>query len=296
MAVTPTATIAVWPRFKSARRLLGLDLRVLELAQILVVAQRLVRLVGEVLDRLVIEQRVHRALVGVRVRLHRRAIEARPPLRHCEAEARVRGERRERDAGEAPVVGPDQDRSDQQHLQHGRDDRVEGPVEQIRDGLAAALHVARDAARPAREMEAQRERVEVAEHEQRHFARGARQHAGEHHLAELGEDRETDARSAVGEQQRDGQDQQARLHVEPVDDLLQRHRNQQVHELGAHDQAHRQHDAPEVGPQVGHERRDHGEIAPRRDGARALELLPHELGHQGARGEPRARNRPSALV
>ena len=70
-------------------RLLRLHARVLELAQVLVVARRLVRLVVEVLDRLVVEQRVDRALVGARVGLDRGAVEARAPFGDREGPERV---------------------------------------------------------------------------------------------------------------------------------------------------------------------------------------------------------------
>ena len=87
-------------------RLLRHHARVLELAQALVVARRLVRLVVEVLDRLVVEQRVDRALVGARVGLDRGAEIARAPLGHRERPDRVAGQRAERDQREAPVVAP----------------------------------------------------------------------------------------------------------------------------------------------------------------------------------------------
>ncbi len=175
---------------------------------------------------------------------------------------RVRRQRAERDQREAPVVGPDQHGGDHNHLQRGRQDRVERPVEQIGDRAAAALDVAGDAASAPREMELQAQPVQMAEHLQRDLPRSSRHHAGEHDLADLGEERDADARAAVRDQQRDRQRPHAGLETEVVDDLLERDRQQHIGELGAKDQSESEDDAAEIGTQVGQQLSDHCKIAP----------------------------------
>ncbi|MCY1282624.1 hypothetical protein D9M70_314660 [compost metagenome] len=251
---------------------------VFQMAQVLVVALGLVLLVVEVLDRLVVDQRIHRALVGAGVGLHRGAVEARAPLGHRHGPDAVGQQREQGDQGEAPVVGPDQHGGDQQHFQQGRHYGVEGPVEQVGDGAAAALDVARHAAGAAAEVELQAERVQVAEHLQGDLPRGACHDPGEHHLAQLGEQRHADPRGAVGQQQAHRQQHQAGLDVESVDDLLEGDRHVEVDQLGGEDQPQRHADAPGVGAQVGQQRGDHRQVAARLGGA------PHAGGGIGVAG------------
>jgi hypothetical protein len=78
-------------------RLEALDVGVLELAQALVEALGLEALVAEVLHRLVVEQRVDRARVGLGVGVARVAVVAQPPLGHRERVRDVGRERAERD-------------------------------------------------------------------------------------------------------------------------------------------------------------------------------------------------------
>ncbi|MCY1444731.1 hypothetical protein D9M71_612160 [compost metagenome] len=150
-------------------------------------------LVVEVLDRLVVEQRVHRALVGAGVGLYRGAVVAGAPLGDGDGEQAIGEQGGEGDQGEAPVVGPDQHHGHHQHFQQGRDDGVERPVQQIRNRRAAALDIAGDATGAAAEVEFQAEAVQMAEHLQGDLPRGARHDAGEHHLAQLGEHRHANA-------------------------------------------------------------------------------------------------------
>src|SRR5690606_26746468 len=150
----------------------------------------------------------------------------------------------------APVVGPDQHGSDQQHFQQDRDDRVQRPVEQIGYGTAAPFDIPRHAAGAPPEVEFQTEPVQVAEHPERDLARGARHDPGEHHLAQFGEQGDSDACRAVGQQESDRQQQQTGFDIEVVDNLLEKNGNQQVEQFGGHHQAQCQRDAPQVGTQV----------------------------------------------
>ncbi len=133
--------------------LLCQDVGVLQAAQALVVARRFVLLVVEVLDGLVVDQRVDGELVGTRVGLDRGPVIPRPPFGHDEAPRRVGHQRGEDDQREAPVVRQHQEARDQQHLDGGRHDGVERPVEQVGDRGAAALEIAGHPARAPVEVE-----------------------------------------------------------------------------------------------------------------------------------------------
>ncbi len=110
-------------------------------------------------------------------------------------------------------------------------------------------------------MEFQAEIVQVTEDLHGDLPRGSCHHPGEHDLAQLGEQRDADARRPVRQQQADRKEQQRPLDVEPVDDLLQHQRHEEGGDFGDQDQPERQDDPAEIGAQVGKERADHGEIA-----------------------------------
>ena len=271
----------------------GLDLGFFQGAQVLVVTRGLVGLVVEVLDRLVVEQRIHRALVGTGIGLHRGAVVAGAPFGNAEGPHRVGHQRGQGHGGEAPVIDPDQHHGDQQHFQQDRDDRIQGPVQQVGDRRAAALHIAGHPAGAPAEVKLQAQRVQVAEHLQRHLPRSARHDPGEHHLAQLGEQRDADARGAVGEQQADRQQQQAGFDVEVVDDVLENERHQQVEQLGGEHQAQRQQDAADVGLEIGQQVANHGNVAARLLGA--LDGRDRSVGGHGKESLGTAKNRGPML-
>ena len=161
---TAIAMIALCADVERRQRRLALHRRLLPALQALVVAARLPFLVAEVLDRLVVEQAVDRARVGLAVELvHRR----RKCVRHSVivmVNDDVERERARGDRDERPVVAGDQDRRDERDLDQRRQDREQRVADQRRDAALAALDVAREPAGLAREVEAQRQRVQVAEH------------------------------------------------------------------------------------------------------------------------------------
>ena len=76
----------------------------------------------------------------------------------------VEGQRREGDEGEYRVVVVERDADYQADLDQRRQDAVEGVADQRTDRAGAALDVAGQPAGLALEMEAQRQRMQVAEH------------------------------------------------------------------------------------------------------------------------------------
>ena len=107
---------------------------------------------------------------------------------------------RERDGGdrdERPVVARDQDRRHQRDLDQRRQDREQREADQRRDAALAALDVARQPAGLSRQVEAQRQRVQVAEHLERDRAHRALRHLGEEVFAQFGEERRRQPQQAV---------------------------------------------------------------------------------------------------
>ena len=219
--------------------------------QALVVAARLEVLVAEVLHRLVVEQAVDGARVGLRVELVGVLPDLDAPLGDEERVADVGGHRGESDRRKAPVEPREQHRGHQGELEDHRDDRKDQVRQQRGNAPRPALDVARHAAGLPVEVEAQRQVVQMAEHPERHAADGALRDAHEHHVAQLGEQRGHEAQDAVHRQhgRRHGQHGEGR--VEVVDDDLHHQRHAYVGELCADQQGEGEADPPAVVPEVG---------------------------------------------
>ena len=112
----------------------------------LVVAARLPLLVAEILDRLVVEQAVDGARVGLRVELVHLPPEAGPPVGDHHGRRDVERERGDRDRDERPVVTGDEDGADEADLDQRGQDREQREADQRRDAALAALDVAREPA------------------------------------------------------------------------------------------------------------------------------------------------------
>src|SRR3546814_4515923 len=104
------------------------------------------------------------------------------PLRHLEGEHHVGGDGDEGDDGKAPVEHHPEDAAGQRDLDEGRDDVEGGEVQQELDALGAAVDGATEAAGLPLHVEAQRERVEVAEGGKRRPSHRIR---SEEHTSEL---------------------------------------------------------------------------------------------------------------
>ncbi len=184
------------------QRVLVGDLRLGPLLQLLVVAPGLELFVVEILHRLVVDQAVDRARVGGGIELVGLAPQRGAPVGHLDGEHDVDRQRAERDEREHRVVIDQQDADHHADLDQRGQDGIQRVADQRADRTRAALDVAREPAGLAFEVEAQRQRVQVAEHAQRDLAHRLLGHACEHHLAQFGQQRGGEAQRAIGQQQR----------------------------------------------------------------------------------------------
>src|SRR6185437_6632504 len=226
------------------QRALALHRRLLVGAQRLVEAVGLVLLVGEILHRLEIQEAVDRLGVGLAVALVHLAAVFDPPVGDDEGEGDVADDGGEGDERELEIVEPPQDAADEEDLEQRRHDVEEHEGEQELDAADAALDGARHAAGLALEMEAQRQRVQMAEGGEADHAHGVLLDLGEDRVAQLAESLGGDARDAVNDDQRHWHDDDRRMaRRQRVDRLLVEQRHGDVDELGDDEAEQRQHDA-----------------------------------------------------
>ena len=203
-----------------------------------VVAPRLVRLVAEVLDGLVVQQAVDRLGVGLGVGIVHAAHELDAPFRQGDREHDVGRDHAQGDRREAPVVERPQDHADQADLEQGRQD-VEGrEADQELHPLGSAFDDPAQAAGLALEMETEAERVEMVEHFEGEVADRPLRHRREDRVAHLAERLGQHAGEAVGQDQRDRHRHHLGLAAQPVDGVLVEDRHVDVGELGQ-DQQHK---------------------------------------------------------
>ena len=208
-------------------------------------------LVAEILHRFVVDQRVDRARVRPRILLvHLPAILG-APLGDRDRVADVADQRHRRNQREPDLVLHEQDARDQGDFHQGGEDIVDGVAEQVGNRAAAAFDVARYPAGLPRQVEAQRKRVQVAEHLQGHAAHRAVLHLCEYELAQFGEERGREPQHAVPGEQQERHRDQGTLHRKPVDDFLHHQGHADIGELAGHQKREgEQHPSPEL-PQVG---------------------------------------------
>nr|GEU28155.1 hypothetical protein [Tanacetum cinerariifolium] len=252
------------PRVQYRQRRLRLHRRRFVMLQAFVVALRFVVLVAEVLDGLIVDQRVDGAGIGLRIEFVHGAAKVRAPVGDRDREHDVRHQRDEGNHREPDIVMQHQVTQHQRDF-HQRGQDVEQRVGNQRAHRArAAFDIARHAAGLAIEVEAQRQGVQVTEHLQRNGAHGALRHARKQELAQLGEHGRRQPQQAIRHQRRHRQHQQ-RLRVlrrdgERVDQPLHHDGHAHVGQLGAHQAAQRQQHAPLVHPQRFHD--DHPRKSP----------------------------------
>ena len=169
------------------QRGLRLELGAAQLVQALVVAPGLEGFVVEVLDRLVVQQRVDRLGMRAGVQIVHLLAELGAPLGHRHGEDDVDHQRGQRDPGEGRVELDRQDTQHQAHLDQGGQDAVERVRNERLHTARAALDVARHAAGLALQVEAQAQRVQMLEDLQGDAARCALGGLGEDQLTQLGE-------------------------------------------------------------------------------------------------------------
>ena len=156
-------------------------------AQCAVEAPGLLLLGAEILHRLVIEQAVDGAGVCLSVGLVHGAAELEPPLGHRQGEGDVASDGDERHHREIHVVQRPQHAANHGDLEQRRRDVEQREAENELDALGAALDGAAETPRPAIEMEAQREAVQVTKGGERGGPHGALGDFGEHRVAQFAE-------------------------------------------------------------------------------------------------------------
>ena len=229
----------------------------------LVVAQRFVFLVIEVLDRLVVEQAVDRACIGPRVELVHGPPESGSPFGDRDRVDDVDDECAQGDADEPDVVAGEQDHRHQRDLHQRGQYREQREADERRDAARAALHVAGEPSGLAREMETQGQSVQVTEHPQRDGAHRALRHLGEQEFAQLGESGRRQAHRPVGDKQGQRQHQCLRSgHGQAIDDFLEHQRHADVGELSGEQTTEREKDPALVGGEVRQQRADGAPVAP----------------------------------
>ena len=226
-----------------------------------VVARRLMRLVAEILHRLEVQQAVERLGGGVVVVLVHRAPRAHAPAGEARGEADIADHGSEGHRGEPPVEQVPDDRGDHQQLDQRRH-HVEHREPQHRlDAGGAAVDRTRQRAGLPIEMEAQAQRMQMAEGAQCRDAHRALLHLGEQRIAQFAERGGADAQPAIGEHQRQRHIQHgaAVLRRQRIDHAAIDDRHVDGGELGQHQQRHGRHHAdPGAGiarrPQIGQQR------------------------------------------
>ncbi|MCY1518953.1 hypothetical protein D9M68_536880 [compost metagenome] len=222
--------------------------------------------VAEILDRFVVQQAFDRLGVGLRIGLVHLPPELGAPFRHDERVRHVEDDGRAGGQGQPGVEHLPQHDADQPDLEEGRQDVEEQERQQRLDAFGAALDGAAQAAGLARQVEAQRQRVQVPEDLQADRADGVLADAGEDGVAQFGKQQGEHPRGAVGQDQPQGhRDRSRRALAQFVHGLLVQQGNIDRGRLGG-EQAQQRRDhaglqARLAGrPEVGEERAQRMEI------------------------------------
>ena len=162
-----------------------------------VVARGLPRLGAEILDRLVVEERIDGLRVGVGIGVVHPLPERHPPLGRLVGIGEIDRHHGEHDERVEPVELPGEDAEDEDELDDGRDELQDEEPRQFLDAVAAPFEDARQAARLALEVEAQREPMHVLEGLHRELAHRVHGDLGEEAVANLAQERHGDARQPV---------------------------------------------------------------------------------------------------
>ena len=245
------------PDVQEAERRLGFHGRTFVIAQVVVVAPRLELLVVEILHRLVIEQAVDGAGIGLGVQFVGLATDVRAPLGDPDRESDVDAHRRERDHRKAPVKARDQHPGHQDEFQNHRQDRKQHVGHHRGNAACAPLNVARDAARLALQMEAQRQGVQVTEDREGHAPDCALRDPDKNDVTQFREQGCGESQESVGRKQRQGHGHKRGLGIESVHNILEDQGHAHVRELRDHQEGERECHAIAVFPEVGQQERYH---------------------------------------
>ena len=151
----------------------------------------------EILDRLIVEQRIDGLNVGVGVAVVHPAADIDAPLGRLIGECAIKGDDGHNDDDVAPIELIEQHAEDQRQLDDCRHELHDHHAYDRLDGVAPAFQHPRQAAGFALEMEAERELVHVLEGAIGEPAYRVHGDLGEDAVAHLGEHRHQDARATV---------------------------------------------------------------------------------------------------
>ncbi len=288
------------PHVERGQRRLRLDRGALVSLERAIEAARLVLLVGEVFDGLVVQEAVDRLGVGLAVALVHLAPVFDAPVGDGEGEDDIEDDGDEHHQREAAGIEAPQDPAHEQDLEHGRHE-IEEQVRQQELGAAdAALDRARQPAGLAVEMEAQRQRMEMAERRERDAAHRVLLDLGEDDVAQLARDLRQDARNAIGDDDhhRHGDDGGDMARRQRIDRALVQHRHDDVDALGGNEERERHHHAHAqlermARPEIGKEPAERFQLLPEPDlgflvRQAARPPSPHDASAPSRRGNPSA--------
>jgi hypothetical protein len=111
------------------------------------------------------------------------------------------------------------------------------------------------------EVEAQRQRMQMAEYGECDAAHGALRHLHEHNVAQLGKQRGRHSQNAVGHQQHHRHGQRRLGDIEAIDDFLHHQRHRDIGQLGDDEESQGQDDAATILPEVRNQYAHHLPVA-----------------------------------
>ena len=223
-------------------------------------AARLIGLVAEILDGLVVEQAVDRPRVRFLVGLVHAPAVFQAPLGDDHRVGHESHDGAERHQREPEIEQGPQDDADHRQFEQRRQDVEQREAEQEIDRLGAAFDRPRQPAGLAVEMEAEREPVQVAEGRERDLADRPLADLGEDRVAEFPEGGRQHPDDAVAEDHADGHDRQRlAVRAEDIHRLLVEDRDVDGGDLGKREEAQRHRDPdPDLerapGPEIGQQR------------------------------------------
>ena len=168
-----------------------------------VVARGLARLGAEILHGLVVQERIHRLGVGVRVGLVHLLADRDPPLGRLVGVGEIDHDHHEDDGRIEPVELAGEHAEHEHELEDRREQGQHHEARQFLDALAPALEHPGQAAGLALEVEAQGQAVHVLEGLQRELPHRMHGDLGEEAVAHLRQQRHDDADDAVEDRQQD---------------------------------------------------------------------------------------------
>ena len=161
-------------------------------------------LIGEVLHRLIVEETVDGLAVRIRVGIVHVPADGDAPVGRLDGEIEIGPDHHHQHADIADAEEPDKDDGHHEELDDSGHDVEHGETDDRFDALGATLDNAGEAAGAARQMEAQRQAMDVMESFERQFAHGMLANACEEDVAQLLEGSVENVAEDIGDDEHDG--------------------------------------------------------------------------------------------